>query len=263
MTASYFVRSGPASFRATELTSGAWSTTEQHIAPMYGLVTHILERFAHSQDNGLVLSRLAIEILGVIAIDEVEITVEVVRPGRTIELLEATVTQAGRAVVRARAWWLSPSDTAEVAGGAAGPLPHPDTCQPLDAFQRWPGDFIKTLQGRVVRTPEPGRATVWLRSNTPLLPNEPVSTLATYLSLIDTANGVAVREDPRRWMFPNVDATISLHRQPVGQDDGCWVGLDTSVVFGAGGVGLTSTVLHDISGEVGRLHQTLTVRRLG
>src|SRR5690606_40119049 len=71
-------------------------------------------------------------------------------------------------------------------------------------------------------------------------------------------NGIAVREAPTEWMFPNVDLTVHLHRQPRGR----WVGLDTEVVFGPTGQGLTSTVLHDRDGEVGRAQQILTVRPL-
>jgi hypothetical protein len=38
------------------------------------------------------------------------------------------------------------------------------------------------------------------------------------------------------------------------------VGFDTSVSFGATGLGLTSSVIHDQDGPVGTLAQTLTVR---
>jgi hypothetical protein len=74
--------------------------------------------------------------------------------------------------------------------------------------------------------------------------------------LVDTANGIAVRADPHRWIFPNVDLTVHLYRQPVG----AWVGLDSSAIFGPTGQGLTSSVLHDIYGSVGHANQTLTVR---
>lgn len=67
-----------------------------------------------------------------------------------------------------------------------------------------------------------------------------------------------MREQPTEWMFPNVDLTIHLHRQPEGR----WTGLDTTVVFGPTGQGLTSTVLHDVNGPVGRAEQILTVRPL-
>ena len=65
-----------------------------------------------------------------------------------------------------------------------------------------------------------------------------------------------MREPTETWLFPNVDLTLHLHRQPVAGP----VGLDTTVVFGADGLGLTETVLHDGTGPVGRAAQVLTVR---
>ena len=50
---------------------------------------------------------------------------------------------------------------------------------------------------------------------------------------------------PQEWMFPNVDLTIHLFREPVRG----WVGFDTKVTMGTTGMGLTSTTLHDESGR--------------
>jgi hypothetical protein len=91
-----------------------------------------------------------------------------------------------------------------------------------------------------------------------LVDAEPSSDLARFIALVDTANGIAVRHSPQDWMFPNVDLTVHLHRQPTGS----WVGLDTTVIFGPAGHGMTSTVLHDILGPVGQAAQTLTLRPL-
>ncbi|MFF3227186.1 hypothetical protein ACFYV7_30615 [Nocardia suismassiliense] len=89
-----------------------------------------------------------------------------------------------------------------------------------------------------------------------LVADETSSPLAGYIALTDTANGIAVRQSPDAWMFPNVDLTIHLYRQPTGR----WVGLDTTVIFGPTGQGLTSTILHDVSGPIGQAQQVLTVR---
>ena len=59
-------------------------------------------------------------------------------------------------------------------------------------------------------------------------------------------------------MFPNLDLTVHLFRQPAGG----WLGLDTTVSFGPAGQGLTSSVLHDEQGPLGSVQQTLTVRPL-
>ena len=263
---SYFERIGEHRFRATALTSGAWNTAEQHIAPMAGLVVHAMDRHVAARGNdGLVLARLSIDILGVVGVDEFDLTVETVRPGRTIELLEAVATWRGRPVVRARGWRLAVADTTKVAGGEPDPLRHPDSFEPWSMGSVWPGGYITTLDVRpVVPTPgdptgagpQPGRAAVWVATKADLVAGEEASTVARFIGLVDTANGIAVRQSPQEWLFPNLDLTIYLYRQP----EGGWVGLDTTVVFGSDGQGLTSTVLHDVQGPVGRAEQILTVR---
>jgi Thioesterase-like superfamily len=65
-----------------------------------------------------------------------------------------------------------------------------------------------------------------------------------------------VRADPGEVAFPNLDLTAHLLRAPTGD----WLGFDTTVSFGATGLGVTSTVLHDEAGPLGTLAQSLTVR---
>jgi hypothetical protein len=254
---SYFERTGAGQFRAGPATGGAWAADEQHISPMTGLIAHAVESFAAARGaDGLVVTRVSMDILGVLKLTGFEIQVATVRPGRTIELLEAVVVAQGRPAVRARVWRMAEQDTAAVAGGQAEALPHPDTVPGWAMSDTWPGAFITTLDVRPVGPVRPGRSTAWVRTATPLLAGEPVSDLARWLALVDTANGIAVRESPEKWLFPNLDLTVHLHRQPRGP----WAGLDTTVVFGARGQGLTSTVLHDVDGPVGRAEQILTVR---
>ncbi|MCW2955407.1 MAG: thioesterase [Thermoleophilia bacterium] len=254
---SYFVRTGEHTFLPTHRTSGAWRETEQHFAPIGGLLAHAIERYVAARgDDDLLMSRLSFDILGVVALEEMDIRVSTIRAGRTVELIEATMTSGGRSVVAARAWRLATVDTEEVAGGAGDRLPSPDTLDRWAMDATWPGDFIRSIDVRPVRPSAPGRGTAWISTDIDLVADEPCSDLARYVGLVDTANGIAVRRSPSEWMFPNVDLAIHLHRQPRG----AWVGLDTTVTFGATGQGLTSTVLHDEGGPVGRAEQTLTVR---
>jgi hypothetical protein len=150
---------------------------------------------------------------------------------------------------------MKPGDTAEVAGTTLTPIPGPDELEPWVPSQVWPGGFIASAEVRR-RQVEPGRAVFWVRSDQRLLDDEEVGPLAHAARLFDIANGMTVREDPREVAFPNLDLTAHLFRQPRGE----WVGFDTCVSFGAGGVGLTSTVLHDEAGPLGAMAQVLTVR---
>jgi hypothetical protein len=258
-SASYYEPMDEHRYKPTAHAGGAWSTDEQHFSPLGGLVVHALDRHRAAEgDDGLVLSRISYDILGRLALDECEIEVETVRPGRTIELLEAVVRIAGRPVVRARAWFLARLDTSAVAGGPDDRLTPPEALAPWPLSGLWPGGYIASLDVRPVSPPRPGRTTAWVSTPLDLVAGTRVSPLASYLALVDTANGIAVRQPPTEWMFPNVDLAVHLHRQPRGS----WTGLDTTVTFGPSGQGVTGTVLHDVDGPVGHAQQILTVRPL-
>ncbi len=125
-----------------------------------------------------------------------------VRPGRTIELVEAVAVIAGRPAVRARAWLLATGDTTAVAGGTADRLPPPGTLRPWPLTSVWPGGYIASLDVRPLAPPQPGRATAWVSTGLDLVAGQSVGSLASYIALVDTANGIAVRQPPTAWMFP-------------------------------------------------------------
>ncbi|WP_323961643.1 thioesterase family protein [Arthrobacter sp. JZ12] len=258
MADSYYRNLGGGRFEATIHAQGAWNTHEQHMAPASGLIAHCLELFQPRKD--LRIARISYEILGLIPLDTIEVTAQMVRPGRTIELLEAEMNHGGRTAIRARAWRLATSDTASVAAVEEETMPGPDDAEAYDAAAEWPGGYIQSIEVRNLPERRPGRARVWLRTGHALVEGEPSSDMARLTGLIDTANGVATRVRPGKgsWAFPNVDLQVHIHRQPSGR----WLGLDTRVTFGTDGVGLTSAVLHDLDGPFGRSEQILTLRKL-
>jgi hypothetical protein len=254
----YFVRLADGSLRPTELTGGAWSTSEQHISPMIGLILHETDRFcAERGPDGLAVNRISVDILGVLGMEPFTVEVSVIRPGRTIELLEVVVTASGRPAVRARIWRSVEQDTAVVAGGEVEPLPGPDEWEPLELTEIWPGGYIRSIESRPIGAVKPGRGAAWVGARAALVAGEPSSDLARLAGLVDTANGLCVRQPIDEWLFPNVDLTIHLFRQPAGD----WLGLDTTVVFGPAGHGVTSSVLHDEAGHFGYAQQALTIRQ--
>ena len=251
----YFHRLDEQRFAATEQVGGAWATDQQHIAPALGLLAHEVERDRDRRGtDGLVVGRLSYDILGTLPVDTVEVAVRVLRPGRTIELVEATLGHDGRDAVRLRAWLVRQRGTEGHAGTPLPRLAPPAELAVWDPTTVWPGGFIDSVEVRREQE-EPGRARYWVRSRTTLL-DEPVSDLARFAGLLDIANGMTVRADPREVVFPNLDLTAHLFDQPRGE----WVGFDTSVSFGPSGLGLTSSVVHDERGPVGTVAQVLTVR---
>ncbi|GHD29064.1 thioesterase family protein [Nocardiopsis kunsanensis] len=255
--AGFFERVDEHRFKPTHHAQGAWQAEDHHFSPLAGLIAHAIDRHLDQRPgHGLTLGRISYDILGRLALEECEVSVRTLRPGRTIELLEAVVTIAERPVVRARAWLLATANTSAVAAAPEPPLDPPESFPRWPMHELWPGGYISSIDVRRNASAQAGRATAWISARVPLLTGEPVSPTASFLALVDTANGIAVQQEPAEWMFPNLDLTVHLHRRPEGE----WTGLDTTATFGPEGQGLTSSVLHDVLGPVGRAEQILTVR---
>ena len=255
MTA-YFERRSTTRFRATALTEGAWDPRQMHVSPAIGLLAHAIECDRDGRrDDGLALTRLSVDILGPFPVGEVEVDVRVLRPGRTIELVEASLTHDGRTALLARAWLQQQYDTSSIAGDDAPRLPAPDELLAFDAAMGWAGGFAESIEGRR-EEPNPGHGRFWLRLGAPLVADEEVSTTAQVLGIADVANGITPRVGPEVATYPNIDLTAHLYRAPVSG----WLGCETAVSYSAGGIGLTRATLHDVDGPIGCSAQALTVR---
>ncbi len=253
----YFRRVSARSYQATKHAGGAWNTTEQHIAPSLGLLAHAVEVDRDARGNGhLAIARLSYDILGTVPVDVVvDVDVKVIRPGRTIELVGATLAYQGRAVVLARAWLMKDYDTAALRGSGFATIPAWADLPESNISETWPGGFIAAAEVRSIEL-EPGRAVSWVRTAVPLVDGEPVSRIARAAGLIDISNGLAVRVDPRDAAFPNLDLTAHFFADPIGE----WIGFDTTVSIGPRGIGLTHSVIHGETCPIGVVSQILTVR---
>lgn len=245
-----------AEVRSTVHAQGAWRPEEMHMAAVSGLLVHEIE--AGFAKDGLRIARLAFDILGTLWSGDLEVQTRVIRPGRTIELVEAQLTARDRTVLTCRAWLLSTTDTSTVAVAPDEPLTPRSECTDVGALRGWDGGYIASLSGVEAPGHAPGHGRVWLTSTTAMMDGEVTSDLVRLIGLTDAANGIApaLPPGPGGWFFPNVDLQIHLHRAPSGQ----WLGIANQVTVGPDGIGLTSSVLHDDEGPFAHAQQTLTVR---
>lgn len=249
----FYARLSERRFVSTLHAQGAWQPGEQHLAPASGLV---LAEVEHRLPSDKLVSRASFDVLGVIHSGQFTIDVEVVRPGRSIELVEASMRHGDRTSIRARIWRLASNDTTQVQGLEWTPLPPPDSMRPLAFSSVWGGGYISSLEARQDANARPGHGLSWIRTRYPLVEGETDPPCAGFLKLVDTANGLVVREHPGSVFFANVDLTVHFFRQP----ESGWVGFDTRVNFGPTGLGETLSILSDIRGPVGTAAQSLTVR---
>ncbi len=254
----YYLDLGDGRFAATIHTQGAWNPHEQHMAPVSGILAHSLENFQPRDE--LRIARISYDILGLIPDGEFEIVTTMLRPGRTIELVQAELVSSGRTAVRATAWRLQRSDTSAIEGIEDAPMSGPPESATVAALGEWPGAYIQSIDIRTLPGHAPGHGRTWIRPRHPLVSPGTFTDLARLIGVADTSNGIAVRVEPGPggYAFPNVDLQVHLYREPKGE----WLGLQNSVTFGRDGIGLTSTVLCDTAGPFGRAEQILTLRSL-
>jgi len=257
----------------TELTRGPWDPDSQHAGPPAALVAREVERL--DGGAGKLVGRMTFEILRSVPIAPLRVEASVLRPGRSVELVGATLADGEGPVMRAHAWrlreteveipdGLGSADGKAVAGasssnirpGFAPPGPEdlepgtfPDTGQDVGYHTAMEYRFVSGAFG------EPGPAVVWMRMRQALVAGEDPTPLQRVFVAADSGNGVSSTLDWYRYLFINVDLTVHLHRMP----DGEWVCLDAITIPERTGIGLSDTALYDRLGPIGRAAQTLLV----
>ncbi len=255
MSDSFFVPLGPPAqgrWLATGCTNGPWAAGFQHGGPPAALLGRAIERVAPRED--VVVARVTVEILGPIPVGELELTAQVIRPGRSVELVEATMSAGGRAVASARAWRVLRTGLTEPGPTEVAPLPQAQSWTPPSG---WLDGYLSSIEWRIVQGgfADPGPATAWARMRVPLVADEEPSPLQRVLVVADSGNGLSSRLDPTQWYFINPELTVHLHREAVGE----WICLDARTTVSPVGAGLATSVLSDQQGPVGIGAQSLLV----
>ena len=261
MSSALYVPEG-GQFVSTELTRGPWDPGAQHAGPPAALIARAIERCPSPAGGGpWQVGRITYEILRPVPIGTLEVSAEVVRPGRSVELLSASLGDETGELIRASAWRLA-KRTVEIEAGPAPPpepVPGPETAQRKPFFDTdYEHGYHTAMEYRFVSGGfrELGPATVWMRMRTPLVEGEEPTPLQRVLVAADSGNGVSATLDWSSYLFINVDLTVHLHRVPAGE----WVCLDAVTIPEPTGIGLADTVLRDERGPIGRALQTLLVR---
>jgi len=255
----FFEPCGPATYRATPATAGPWSPDAQHGGPPSALAAREMER--HEPDERMRLARVAVDILRPVPVGTVTLRTRTVRPGRRVALLETVLEADGVEVLIARGWRTERSADVPLIG-AGKPVPDiPQTVwQPVFGGAGHLAGYMSAVEWRFVSgsLDTMGPCQGWGRSLVPLIDGEQASPMCRTLLLADSGSGLSMTLDPAKFIFINVDVTVVLQRDPVGE----WLLLDAVTTVGDTGTGLAATQLSDRSGAIGSGLQTLLVAPL-
>ena len=254
---------GEGRFSSTRSTAGPWGPDSQHGGPPAALLTRAIESLV-GQTNGeapdRVVGRLTMELLGPVPVGPLQVQASVARPGRSVQLCEATAydVERGRACARATAWVFPATD--EGPGSDVTPLPH----TPADGAHKeppatWSRGYLDSIDWRWVvgAVDEPGPGVVWMRPRVPLVEGEPTSAVQRLMVCVDSASGVSAALDIAAWAFQNTELTVHVLRPPEGE----WLCLSAVTMLSSGSVGLATSEVYDERGLVARSAQALLVAR--
>jgi hypothetical protein len=253
---SFYVPLGDGRWAATALTTGPWDAGAQHGGPPSALLGRAMQGCQPRED--MIIARFTCEILYPIPVGEMSVQVRVARPGRSVELLEASANAGGREVARASAWRVRKTAGVPVASALPASAVLPDE-QPAMSRAGWVDGYASAIEWRWVNGhfSARGPATVWSRMRYPLVPDEEPSPLERVLIIADSGNGASGELDWASWQFINPELTVHLHREAAGE----WICLDAQTAISDGGAGLATSVLSDLHGPVGVGAQSLLIAR--
>lgn len=242
-------------FVATSLARGPWDPNAQHGGAPAALIGGELER--HEPNPDLRVVRITYELLRPVPLGELHIHTEITRPGRRVQLLEATLSGPnGTVFVRARA-----VRVARAPLGAGTPLEEtpagPETAQASPApwgAEALPGGAVEIRFTDGALT-ERGPATAWFRLRVPVIAGEEPTPLQRMLVAADFPNGISSELSWDKWLFINPDLTVYMERDPVGE----WVALKAHTRITEGGSALAQASIFDTQGRIGRSLQSLYV----
>jgi hypothetical protein len=241
-------------FVPTTRSRGPWDPGFLHGGPVAMLAGRAMEALPSPVDMRIV--RLTLEFLRPVPLAPLTVQARLVRPGRRIQLLEASVAGANGELVRATGLRIRKAATEVTADEAVPPQPGPEELAPwtrswseLEAFHSH-GVEIRPLDSNSM---SPG--SVWIRAQVPILEGEELTPLQRAMAAADFANGVSLRLDPARYLSINPELTVHLQREPEGE----WVHLRARTFLSPDGTGVAEGVLSDLRGRFGRSMQSLIV----
>jgi hypothetical protein len=240
----------------TDLARGPWDRNAQHGGAPGALLARTVEQ--HDVGPPAHVARMTIELLRPVPMQPVELRARTLRPGKKVQIVEASVLAGDTEVVRATALRIRLADIEFADPPLERLTPGPGALR--ERFENL-GDvnFGSAMETSVAQGEigVPGPAAVWFRLGVPVVAGEEPTPLMRVAAAADFGNGISGAVSWDQYVFINPDLTIYLHRMPAGD----WIGLDARTWPTHEGVGVADSALYDERGRIGRSVQALLLDR--
>jgi acyl-CoA thioesterase len=229
-----------------EVAQGGWGPTlgGQVVG---GLLARTVEQKVDDPD--LVPARLTVDILRRVATEPVRVNADVVRVGRRMQALDATMTQRDEIVARASVLYLRAGEQpAEMPWTTPVHMPPPpeDPAEFDEAIPMFITAHGRTGPGRGMVWQHDGPRYAWVREFRDLVAGEQMSPFVRAAMAVDVTASMS-NFSPSGLGFINADFTLTLCRLPVGP----YIGLASLTHTSAGGIATGTAAVYDAHGPIG------------
>jgi hypothetical protein len=249
------------------LARGPWYPGTQHGSAMLGALARAID--IHPSDHPVQVARFTADMMRAAPMEPVRTRTQVIRQGRSMDVIDATLETGGEVFARASAMRfrldaidVTGSDAPRYGGGALR-LPPKEARIPTAAeFSDVEAFHLALDMQPALDSDSPA---IWFRLLCPLVAGEPLTPLVRCALIADWTYSVpymtkVFAEGPSQTMQHfstiNPDTSVNLHRAPEGE----WIGLDSHIHYGGEGAGTAMAFLHDEKGPIGHSSQCILIR---
>jgi hypothetical protein len=244
-------------FVGTALARGPWDDGSAHGGPVAALIGREVERF--DPDPELATVRFTIELLRPVPLAHLRVETTMLRPGKRVRLIGASVIAGETEVARAVVLRVlrAPDDAPRSVPDDKIHFDQPEDTGPAPSLIEGrigitSGVELRSAHGSAI---EPGNATYWFRVHKPLVDDEEITSLTRALIAADFGNGIASVVSIESHVFINPDLTVHLWRLPEGE----WIANEARTWLEPGGASVAEATLTDRTAPIGRAMQSLYI----
>jgi hypothetical protein len=237
------------------LTVGPWTVDAQHGGPVAALLARAVE--AVPAPGPMQVVRLTVDLVRPVPLQPLAVSTAITRPGRKVQIVEASVFAGQVEVARVRALRIRVTPV-----GVPPQPPRPPSPPLPDDLPSFSQGTLRTafadafdLRFAAGSWEDLGPVTMWSRLLVPVVAGEAPTALQRVAAAADFGNGLSRILDFETHVFINPDLTVALARLPVGE----WIGFDMVSRLSSDGFGQAESLIFDADGPVGRAVQSLIV----
>lgn len=235
----------------TEVQRSPWNPSAQNGVGIGGLLMHLVEQAP--SEGPMLNARMIIDIQSATAFAPTQGAFTVLRTGKRLQMVEATLAHEGNVTARGRLLRIRVAESPEYSPrdfAYDGPNGLRERPRPLRVPLMQDAMETRLAEGLVERS---GRNAIWQRLRWNLIAGTTTSPMVHAAMMSDYGHGISNPIDRNCWNAPNVDISMHMVRAPEGE----WLALFAETFLGGTGAGLTNMTLADSKGVFGHAHQSL------